>query len=155
MAIFIPRPVNPPPGRLHDLPAPMKGTLVLHEYCDYRTWRSSPRSEVFEAFVDEVIASWRASGGEPDIGHDLARWLGELGLDVRGLTAIVEATRPGDPVWAWPRAFVDVGIQRLVDLGRIDPARARAMTESFNQLETLPHAFQTTPMVLEIVARRG
>ena len=35
------------------------GTFVTHEYVDYRTWRLSPRSEAFEEFVREVMASWR------------------------------------------------------------------------------------------------
>ena len=54
------------------------GTMVLHEYVDYRAWRLSPRSDVFEGFVSEVMASWRADGGEPDIGLELPRWLGEF-----------------------------------------------------------------------------
>ena len=43
-------------------------SLVIHEYFDYSTWRFAPRSEVFEQFVKTVMRSWRAAGGEPDIG---------------------------------------------------------------------------------------
>ncbi len=130
------------------------GHMVLHEYIDYRSWRSSPRSPVLEEFVDHVIASWRAEGGEPDIGLELPRWLAELGFELRHLEPLVEITRPGDPVWAWPRAFIGVGLRRLVDLGRIDTARAAEITAAFAQLETTPGAFQVTPMVVEIVARK-
>ena len=44
------------------------GVMVMHEYADYRAWRLSPSAPEFEWFVDEVMASWRAHGGEPDIG---------------------------------------------------------------------------------------
>lgn len=130
------------------------GAMVMHEYVDYRTWRVSPRREEFESFVAEVIASWRASGGEPDIGLDLPRWLAELGFEVRTLAPIVEVARPGDYLWQWPRAFVDTGIRRLVELGRVTEPRARDMTRAFAETEAAPHAFLVTPTVLEIIAVR-
>jgi SAM-dependent methyltransferase len=43
------------------------GVLVLHEYCDYRTWRLCPRSAEHEEFVGLVMEAWRDTGGEPDI----------------------------------------------------------------------------------------
>ncbi len=130
------------------------GTMVFHEYVDYRAWRLSPRSPLFEAFVEEVIASWRASGGEPDIGLDLPRWLEELGFELRELRPITEVARPGDDLWHWPRIFVEIGLQRLVDLGRIDAARARDMHHAFIDTGTTLGGFCLTPTVLEIIARK-
>ena len=46
------------------------GVLVVHEYFDYATWRVAPRSPDLEKFVRVVMESWRATGGEPDIGPD-------------------------------------------------------------------------------------
>jgi SAM-dependent methyltransferase len=130
------------------------GTMVLHEYVDYRSWRLSPRSPEFEGFVEEVMASWRASGGEPDIGLHLPRWLGELGLEIRGLAPLAEVARPGDHVWQWPRAYVEVGVRRLVELGRIDGSRARAIAAAYAAAEATAHAFVVTPLVIEIIAAR-
>src|SRR5439155_8684819 len=45
------------------------GTLVIHEYFDYVTWAFARRSPLFEEFVQTVMRSWRAGGGEPDIGR--------------------------------------------------------------------------------------
>jgi SAM-dependent methyltransferase len=131
------------------------GTLVFHEYVDYGAWRLSPRSAEFEAFVDEVMASWRASGGEPDIGLDLPRWLEELGFEIRARSPITEAVGPADHVWQWPRAFVEVGVQRLVEIGRVDEGRARAILDAFTAVEATSYAFQITPTVLEVIAVRG
>lgn len=47
------------------------GVLVVHEYFDYSTWRVAPRSPEIEEFVRVVMESWRANGGEPDIGLDM------------------------------------------------------------------------------------
>jgi SAM-dependent methyltransferase len=128
------------------------GVMVMHEYVDYRAWRLSPRSSVFEGFVEEVIASWRDTGGEPDIGRALPTWLPELGMEVRTLTPLAFAARPGDPAWVWPTVFVDVGVRRLVDLGRLDAARGRAIADAYAATERMPGAFQVTPTVIEIVA---
>jgi SAM-dependent methyltransferase len=130
------------------------GTIALYEYVDYRAWRLSPRSAVFEEFVTEVIASWRANGGEPDIGLELPRWLESLGFELLVTRPISEVARPGDFLWQWPKAFVGTGIQRLVDLGRVDPARARSMQQAFDDTERTPGAYVINPTVLEIVARR-
>lgn len=131
------------------------GVMVMHEYVDYSTWRLTPRSPEFEAFVQTVIKSWRATGGEPDIGLDLPRWLGELGFDIRSLTPIVDVVSPADFIWQWPRAFVDVGVRRLVDLGELSEAQARAIRDAFAAGEAAPGTRLMTPTVIEIIAARG
>jgi SAM-dependent methyltransferase len=128
------------------------GVMVLHEYVDYRAWRLSPEREEFAWFVEQVIASWREHGGEPDIGLVLPRWLVELGFEVRELRPIIEVARPDDYLWQWPNAFVGVGLQRLVDLGRVSAERAAAVQRAFRDSQSAPGAFQLTPTVLEIIA---
>ena len=130
------------------------GVFVSYEYIDYSTWRVTPRSEAFEEFVRIVMESWRASGGEPDIAMELPLWLGELGFEIKSLKPIVEVTPPTNFLWQWPKAFVDVGIQRLVDIGKISQQQADEVSEAFAKTETTPHALTITPLVLEIIAVR-
>lgn len=130
------------------------GVMVLHEYADYRAWRLSPPAPEFAWFVDEVMASWREHGGEPDIGLELPRWLDALGFELRELRPLVEVARPHDFVWQWPNAFVEVGLQRLVDLGRVDRARADGVRRAFRDSQATPGAFQLTPTVLEVIATK-
>jgi SAM-dependent methyltransferase len=148
--------VSRPQALLTNVAAALRpgGTMAIHEYVDYRAWRLSPRSPVFEEFVGEVMGSWRATGGEPDIALELPRWLGSLGFEVMAPRAISEVARPGDFVWQWPRAFLATGLQRLVDIGRVDAARAGEMQQAFDDVERTPGAFMLTPTVLEIVARK-
>ena len=130
------------------------GVMVMHEYVDYRSWRLSPPRGEFEAFVGEVIASWRATGGEPDIGLELPRWLDAIGFERSDLRLIEEVARPGEPFWEWPKAFVETGLARLVELGRVDAGRAAVMRRSFDETEATPGAFLITPAVIEIIARK-
>jgi SAM-dependent methyltransferase len=130
------------------------GALVVHEYFHYATWRLTPRSPAFEDFVRTVIESWRSTGGEPDIGLELPRWLEELGFDLCSVTPIIDMVGPSDFVWQWPRAFVEVGLRRLVELGHLTPERAHAMGEAVTQAEAAPATRMITPAVLEIIAVR-
>jgi len=130
------------------------GVFVVHEYFDYSTWRVAPRSEDHEDFVRVVMESWRASGGEPDIGLDLPIWLGELGFVTKSLRPIIDVVPASDFIWQWPKAFIEVGLRRLVDLGRLAPDRARAMSKAFAACEAAPGTLMITPAVLEIIAVR-
>lgn len=128
------------------------GTLVIHEYFDYQSWKLWPKSEVFEGFVQTVMKSWRAGGGEPDIALNLAIWLQELGFEIRSTRPHIEVVQPSDFFWQWPRAFIDTGTQRLVDIGYLTSQQGEAIREAFYSAERNPHAFVVTPAVLEIIA---
>jgi hypothetical protein len=47
---------------------------------------------------------------------------------------------------------VEVGLQRLVDLGRVDPTRAEGVRRAFRDSQRTPGAFQLTPTVIEVIA---
>ena len=130
------------------------GVLVVHEYFDYGTWRLLPRSTAHEEFVSLVMESWRRAGGEPDIALSVPAWLGELGLEIRELRPIVDVVAPSSPVWAWPRAFIEVGLKRLVELGRLNETRAGEIWQSFREREAGAGALMATPAVLEVIAVR-
>ena len=128
------------------------GAMVLHEYVDYRSWRISPARPEFAWFVEQVIASWREHGGEPDVGMMLPPWLSELGFELRELRPLTQAPRPHEFGWRWPHAFVDVGLQRLVDIGRVTRERADGVLRAFRESQAAPGAFILNPTVLEVIA---
>ena len=129
-------------------------SFVLHEYFDYRTWRVSPRSAVLEELVSVIMQSWRDTGGEPDIGLDLPRWLSELGFELRSLEPIVHVVSPSSFVWQWPKSFIATGVARLVELGALTPERAGEIHAAYAASETAPNTLLFTPAVLEIIAVR-
>jgi SAM-dependent methyltransferase len=130
------------------------GVLVFHEYFDYSTWRLAPRSPEIEEFVSVVMESLRASGGEPDIGLDLPLWLEELGFETKTLQPMIDIVPASNFVWQWPKAFIQVGLRRLVDLGHLTSERALAISQAFVACEAAPHTLMITPAVLEIIAVR-
>ena len=130
------------------------GVAVFHEYADYRTWKYAPRRPALERYVDAVMASWRATGGEPDIAGDLAGWLAEAGFSVE-VRPIIDAVRPASDIWQWPAAFVDGGSARLVELGNLDPADADAVRRELAEASADPESLMVTPLVFELIARRS
>jgi SAM-dependent methyltransferase len=131
------------------------GVAVFHEYVAYQTWRFAPPRPGMRDFVHEVMASWRAAGGEPDVAPELIAALRHHGLTVSHALPIISALRPRDYAWQWPASFVETGIQRLVDLGRVDDAWAERVREDLRAAESDPESVMLTPMVLEIIATKG
>jgi len=139
--------------RVHDT-LNKNGILVIHDYMDYSTWRVAPRSEEIEDFVRIVMESWRADGGEPDIGLDIPDWLRELDFEIKTLTPLIDVVPASNFVWLWPSAFLRVGAHRLSELGRITSEKAKAVERAFEACETRPGTLMITPAVLEIIAVR-
>lgn len=128
--------------------------LIIHEYVAYQTWRVAPRSALFEEFVRLILSSWREHGGEPDIALDLVSWLPQAGFSIDELRTIVDVVDPTNFVWQWPSSFVESGLARLGELGRITPGHADEIRAAFHALEGNHDARMVTPAVLEIIATR-
>src|SRR5215469_2954209 len=148
--------VNNPREVLSKIAASLKpgGALVLHEYFDYGTWRASPACPELDEHVAAVMTSWRDTGGDPDIALRLPAWLGEVGLEIQHARPIVDAPEPNTLLWAWLRAFIYVGRERLVEFGFLTRSRADAIWQAFEAFESMPAARMLTPGMFEIVAHR-
>lgn len=128
------------------------GTLVLHEYSDYASWRSEPASAEIAAFVQAVMESWRAEGGDPNVAERLVQWLREDGITGLRIRPIQRVARPGEPAWGWLRSYLETGPARLVELGKLDPAAPGRLLAAVQALEAQPGARMMAPTVMEIVA---
>lgn len=130
------------------------GVAIFHEYAAYSTWRLAPRSRRMEEFVNRVMESWRAAGGEPDVALELPSLLARAGFSVNSAAPLVRCVRPADQSWRWPASFVEINLKRLVELGYADGAWAASVRDEFAAAESAPGTLMLTPLVLEIIARR-
>jgi SAM-dependent methyltransferase len=131
------------------------GVAVFHEYGDYASWRLMPPREAMPRFVDAVMASWRAAGGEPDVGLKLPALLGETGFRVRHIRPLVFTVGPADALWRWPAAFLQSAADRLSRQGYLSAVDAAAIAEALHELERDASAVMMTPLVLEIIAAKS
>jgi SAM-dependent methyltransferase len=130
------------------------GTFVSHEYFAYETWRFLPPSDELAEFVRTVISSWRATGGEPDIGLELPAWLDEAGFDIVEVRPLIHVLAPAAEMWKWPTSFVSIASERWVELGTMTRERAGQIRQAIASRERDPNALMITPGLLEIIARR-
>jgi SAM-dependent methyltransferase len=130
------------------------GVAIFHEYIDYRTWRLAPRRPAVESFVEEVMASWRATGGEPDAALNFPMLFRAAGLRIVEANPRVLTVSPRDYAWQWPASFIEINLVRLQELGRVDADWAEAVRREFREAESDPMTLLNTPMFLEIIARR-
>jgi SAM-dependent methyltransferase len=133
---------------------PIGSVAIFHEYAHYLTWRFSPRRPKLERFAEQVSESWRAVGGDPDVGLSLPPLLSAHGFVVRSAIPRIYCVGPADYMWQWPAAFIESGSARLQDLGRVDDEFVREVRSEFADAEAKPESLMLTPLVLEIVAER-
>jgi SAM-dependent methyltransferase len=130
------------------------GIAIFHEYIDYKTWRFAPRKPAHESFVEEVVAAWRADGGEPDTAAPLLSWLKPAGLHVIDIRPRVLTISPNEYAWHWPASFIESGLRRLQELGRVKADWADTVRKEFAQAQADPTTICITPLFVEIIARK-
>ncbi len=130
------------------------GIAVFQEYVAYATWRLAPRRSAVEEFVQQIMDSWRASGGEPDVAPSLLQHLTNHGFTIRHAAPIIFCVRPQNYIWKWPAAFLESGLNRLLELKRVDATWVESVRGEFRAAEADLGTLMLTPMVLEIIAQR-
>ena len=130
------------------------GVAVIHEYLDWGVFRLMPDAPLHREFVDFVLADWRSSGGEPDVGRALPALCPAAGLRIREVRPLAEVVRPADFMWRWPASFVRIYLEHLVETGKRDRSWADAVLREWEAAEQRPDSLVATPVVLEVIAER-
>ena len=137
-------------GRLADA-LPSGSRIAIHEYYAYETWKVVPRDADLEAFVAAVMTSWRARGGEPNVGLEIAPWLTSMGFEVQSTRTITDMVTRSHHRWHWPTAFALSGLERLIELGDVTPRDGDRLRARIHSLWT-NDTWMMTPGVIEVVA---
>jgi ubiquinone/menaquinone biosynthesis C-methylase UbiE len=131
-----------------------RGLAIFHEYSDYETFRFMPLRPALDKFAEEVMASWRASGGEPDVARALPGLLRDAAMRVLEIRPRVRTVSPREYAWQWVASFIEINVLRLQELGRLTTEQSADVLREFREADADPESWFTTPMFLEIVARR-
>jgi len=148
--------VSDPAKLVHNIGAALRpaGVAIFHEYIDYRTWSFVPPRPAHESFVEEVMASWRANGGEPDVARFMSPWFSSAGLRVINIRPRVLIISPSDYAWQWPARFIESNLARLLELRRVTADWAESVRKEFTEAEADPSTLCITPLFVEIIARK-
>src|SRR6185436_9361566 len=128
------------------------GVFVIQDYFHYENLVIAPECEAFRRVIRAVHQSWRARGGDADIGCRLPGLLRRAGFEVREILPLVRLARPGSPLWDWPDTFFDIHLPSLVKTGFLTAAHERNYRRAWAQRSRNPGAFFTSPPMVEIIA---
>lgn len=130
------------------------GAFVAQEYLDYGTWRFIPDTPSQQAFAAAVVKSWRAHGGDPDVGRRLPAAFSAAGLAIEALDPLVYVVRPDEYLWVWVKSWIDTsGPDRLVELGYITVDEAAQLRADVRRMEDTGEGGMVTPMIIDARAR--
>lgn len=146
-----------PQGLFERLKTALKpgGAFIAHEYGHYETFGFFPADPVQDRFIEAVKKSWRAFGGEPNIAKQLPALCRQIGWTTEFMMPHIFTTRPGELVWDWPVGWLKSdGIGRMVELGFLSAEDGQRFYDLADARSADPDSVLTTPMVIEVIARR-
>lgn len=130
------------------------GVAMFHEYSHYETFQFLPRRPALEEFSEKVMTSWKAAGGLPNVAVEFPALLHDAGLEIIEVHPRIVTISPASYVWQWPASFIEINLARLRELGHATEDWAESVRREFKEAEADPRSLFTTPLFLEIVARR-
>lgn len=131
------------------------GRLAISDYLCYAPeLRLEPSTPAFARGIAAVEASWRAVGGDPQIGVRLPGMLQAAGLRVLRMEVVRRTATPRDPLWGWPTSFFPLFVPKLVAGGFLDAAAAADFLTEWQRAARAPGARFVAPPMLQLVAER-
>lgn len=137
------------------------GRLVVHDYFNYTSMTTAPRSAWFDALVQATAESWRERGGDPDIVARLPAMLARHGLIMDDLRVHLRVARGGldahgrgDPMLQWPVSWWRTYGPKLVAMGKVKPETMAEAHRGLDELVRDPTRFVVCPPVFEIIATK-
>jgi SAM-dependent methyltransferase len=130
------------------------GAMVIQEYYDWSTLQTQPRKEDLATAIAAALRSFKEQEGEIDIGRELPQVLDALGMKIESVRIMPKLALPGDFTWQWPKTFFYSYFPRLVETGYLSREVKERALEQMEELERTPGASLSTPMMVEVVARK-
>jgi SAM-dependent methyltransferase len=125
--------------------------FVVWDYLKYSGVAMCPDDPAFDRVFGAMVESWRATGGDGDVGRRVPRMMVDAGLEVVHVEPVIRAARPGSALWQWPRTFYGNFLPVLVRGGFITQADADAFHARWAERERDPAAFLSTPPQVSVI----
>ncbi|CAN5604144.1 methyltransferase domain-containing protein [soil metagenome] len=131
------------------------GSFVVQDYLHYAGVTVAPESDAFRRVFDATVASWRANGGDPNVGTRIPAMMLRCGLEVREIRPLSRIARPASALWRWPETFFTGYVPHLVEWGFLTDDGAEAFWREWEARSRDPAAFFLTPPMVEVIGVRS
>lgn len=133
------------------------GRIVVHDYFNYETMTTAPRSRWHDVLVKATADSWRARGGDPDVMGRFPALCRDAGLKVLSAQVHQRIARGGasDPMMHWPLTWWRTFAPKLVAMNLITQAQCDEALTELTTLSADPHRFIVCPPVYEMIAEHA
>ncbi|HEV2130955.1 MAG TPA: hypothetical protein VGR27_07630, partial [Longimicrobiaceae bacterium] len=131
------------------------GSFVVQDYLHYAGVTVAPASPAFRRVFEAVVESWRADGGDPNVGTRIPAMMQRCGLEVREIRPLSRIARAGSALWKWPETFFRGHIPKLVEWGFLTEDEAAAWWQEWEARSNDPAAFFLTPPMVEVIGTRA
>lgn len=129
--------------------------FAVIDYSHYEAFRFAPPSRAAERVFAAVASSFRAHGGNPEVGMDIPGHMQAAGLAVRSIRSLTRVGRPGTALWEWPRTFFRIFLPTLVADGSLSAPEVAEFWADYDARSADPAAFFTSPPMVEVIGVAG
>ncbi len=127
------------------------GSAVVHDYFNYESMTTAPRSAPFAKAVAATARSWRDAGGNPDVCELVPGLMAAAGLEVTRVLVEERVARPSESMWTWPDVWWKTYLPVLVRNGYLTQSDQEQFEAEWSALCDEPTSFVLCPPVFEIV----
>lgn len=130
------------------------GRFVIHDYFNWKTFSSGPRSQAIDKMVSAALKSFEAGGGDIDIGARLPKLLREAGFTLEHLDTHLRVARGGtnDGTIAWPLTWWRTYAPKLVQMGYLTSEECAAALRDTEEVALSAEKFFVCPPLFEFIA---
>lgn len=130
-------------------------TFAVQEYYDWSLLQTEPYRENLFNGTRQALESLGDLGGNINIGRKIPSLFHKLGLEVTSTRHMTKQARSHEHDWNWPKSFFNTYLPKLVGMGRLTQEQVDLALAEFRELEDVPGATIQTPLMIEVVGRKG
>lgn len=128
------------------------GVFVIQEYFDWSTFQTIPEFPELKNLISRILKSFKDQEGDIDVGRHMMSYFNNAGLEVISSRPLTKYAYPNEMNWYWPKTFLNVYPQLLVESGQLNASELQEALEAFDQLEYMEETVIFCPSMIEIIA---
>lgn len=130
------------------------GTIVSHEYFDWATLQLEPEVEEWKIAKDATLESFKAGGGNINIGRQLPQIFESHGLKIESIRPMTKMSRSDSLAFNWPATFFEIYFPKVAEMGFMPKDLCERVLQRIKVRKKEEKTILYTPTMIEVIARK-